>query len=233
MRQADTNKVAFWALTFLLMIFVESFFFGNGNFINVLLAAGLIYFGVRRRSKWFFILGLFFMLIALFNLWSLRLFIFVVIANILLKLWSGVPTEEIMRPIREFKRETPNGIWKNKLFSIQTTPFSSYEWEDVHIQGLYGDIQIDVTDTVLPKGTSLISVRQGIGKIKIELPYEIPVRIHYTTLFGEARLFGVHRKRLINEFLHLKDGYEEQSDHAAELIITIATWAGDVEVVRK
>lgn len=138
-----------------------------------------------------------------------------------------------MRPIREFTKETPNGIWKNKLFSIQTTPFSSYEWEDVHIQGLFGDIQIDVTDTVLPKGTSLISVRQGIGKIKIELPYEIPVRIHYTTLFGEARLFGVHRKRLINEFLHLKDGYPNPSEYGPELIITIATWAGDVEVVRK
>lgn len=233
MRQVDTNKVAFWGLTFLLMIFVESFFFGNGNFINVLLAGGLIYFGVRRRSKWLFILGLFFVLIALFNLWSLRLLIFGAIAYILIKLWKGVPTEEIMRPIREFKQETPNGIWKNKLFSIQTTPFSSYEWEDVHIQGLFGDIQIDATDTVLPKGTSLISIRQGIGKIKIELPYEIPVRIHYTTLFGEARLFGVHRKRLINEFLHIKDGYEAQSEHAPELIITIATWAGDVEVVRK
>src|SRR5690606_17679994 len=116
---------------------VESFFFGNGNFINLLLAGGLIYFGVRRRSKWFFILGLFFIFIALFNLWSLRLLIFGTIVYILVKLWKGVPTEEIMRPIREFKQETPNGIWKNKLFSIQTTPFSSYEWEDVHIQGLF------------------------------------------------------------------------------------------------
>ncbi|AOV08988.1 cell wall-active antibiotics response protein LiaF [Sporosarcina ureilytica] len=233
MRQLDTNKVAFWGLAFLLLVFVESFFFRNGSFIHVLLGAGLIYFGVRRRSKWLFILGLFFVFIALFNLWSLRLLIFGAIAYILVKLWKGVTTEEIMRPIREFTQETPNGIWKNKLFSIQTTPFSSYEWEDVHIQGLFGDIQIDVTDTVLPKGTSLISVRQGIGKIKIELPYEIPVRIHYTTLFGEARLFGVHRKRLINEFLHLKDGYQEKSGHGPELIITIATWAGDVEVVRK
>lgn len=233
MRLFDTNKVAFWALTFILLVFVESFFFGNGSFIHVLLGAGLIYFGVRRRTKWLFISGFIFILIALFNLWSLRLLIFGAIASILVKLWKGVPTEEIMRPIREFTKETPNGIWKNKLFSIQTTPFSSYEWEDVHIQGIFGDIDIDVTDTVLPKGTSLISIRQSIGKIKIELPYEIPVRIHYTTLFGEARLFGVHRKRLINEFLHLKDGYPDHSEHGPELIITIATWAGDVEVVRK
>ena len=95
---------------------------------------------------------------------------------------------------QEFQRETPNGIWKNKLFSVQSSPFSSYEWEDIHIQGLFGDIHIDVTDTVLPKGTSLISVRQGIGKIKIELPYEIPVRIHYTTLIGDAKLFDISPK---------------------------------------
>lgn len=233
MKNYDTNKVAFFGLTFLLLIFVESFFFGNANILFVLLGVGFIYYGTKQRSKSIFITGLFFMFIALFNLWSLRLLIFSAIAYILYKLWKGVPSEEILRPIREFQKETPNGIWKNKLFSIQTSPFSSYEWEDVHIQGIFGDISIDVTDTVLPKGTSLISIRQAIGKVKIELPYEIPVRVHYTTLYGEAQIFHHEKKRLTNEFLHMKDGYHEEVESGSELIITIATWAGDVEVVRK
>lgn len=233
MRMFDTNKIAFFALAFLLLIFVESFFFGNANILFAFLGVGFIYYGTKQRSKSIFITGLFFMFIALFNLWSLRLLVFGGIAYILYKLWKGVPSEEILRPIREFQKETPNGIWKNKLFSIQTSPFSSYEWEDVHIQGIFGDISIDVTDTVLPKGTSLISIRQAIGKIKIELPYEIPVRVHYTTLYGEAQVFHHEKKRLTNEFLHMKDGYSEESESGAELIITIATWAGDVEVVRK
>lgn len=232
MKELETNRVAFWFFALLLLLFVESFFFGNGNFIFVLLGAGLVFYGTRKRSKLLFIPGIVFIFIALFNLWSLRLLIFGVIVSILMKLWQGIPSEEIMRPIREFHRETPNGIWKNKLFSVQTSPFSSYEWEDVHIQGIFGDLHIDVTDTVLPKGTSLISVRQGVGKVKIELPYEIPVRIHYTTLFGESRLFGKHRKRLMNEFLHMKEGYTETPANA-ELIITVATWIGDVEVTRK
>lgn len=233
MRQVETNKVAFWGFALLSLIFVESFFFGNGNFIFVFLGAGLIYYGTRKRSKLLFIPGLLFVLIALFNLWSLRLFIFIVLAYILIKLWKGTSAEEIMRPIRDFQRETPNGIWKNKLFSVQSSPFSSYEWEDMHIQGMFGDLHIDVTNTVLPKGASFISVRQGIGKVKIELPYEIPVRVHYTTFFGEINLFGTHRKRLINEFLHMKDGYSSQADNKSELIITVSTWAGDVEVTRK
>lgn len=233
MRQMDTNKITFLGFVFLSLISIESLFFGNGNFMLVLLGVGLIYFGLRRRSKLLFIPGAFFIVIALFTLWSLRLFIFSMLLYILVKLWKGVPAEEIMRPLQEFKKETSNGIWKNKLFSIQSSPFSSYEWEDIHIQGLFGDIHVDVTDTVLPKGTSLISVRQGIGKIKIELPYEIPVRVHYTTLLGDVKLFGTHRKRLVNEFLHMKDGYSGQSSNSSELIITLSTWAGDIEVIRK
>lgn len=233
MNRLHTNKITFWGLVFLLLIFMETVFFHNGNFVFVLLGAGLTYYGSRRRSKWMVVLGLFFIAMALFTLWSLRLLIFTLIIYTLIKLWKGVPSEEIMRPLKEFQKETPNGIWQNKLFSVQSSPFSSYEWEDIHIQGLFGDLHIDVTDTVLPKGTSLISIRQGVGKIKIDLPYEIPVRIHYTTLLGDARLFDIHRKRLINESLHMKDSYEGKSADSPELIITLATWAGDVEVTRK
>lgn len=233
MKKSNTNQIAVLALTFLAIVFFEVFFLKNGNIINVLLGGGLLYYGVKQREKWTVFVGLFFILIALFSLWSLRLLIFGALLYILIKLWHGVSAEEIMRPFRNLQQETPNGIWKNKLFSIQSTPFSSYEWEDIHIQGLVGDIQIDVTETVLPKKTSLISIRQGIGRVKIELPYEIPVRIHYTTLFGEAKLFNKEKKRLINERLHMQDGYHEGIKNSPELIITIATWAGDVEVVRK
>lgn len=233
MNRIGTNKIAFWGMAFLLLIFVEAMFLHNGNILFILFGAVLIYYGLRRRSKFLFIPGLFFVVMALFTLWSLRLLVFAALLYVLVKLWKGVPSEEIVRPLREFKQESPNGIWKNKLFSIQTSPFSSYEWEDIHIQGIFGDLHIDVTDTVLPKGTSFISVRQGFGKIKIDIPYEIPVRVHYTTLFGDAKLFGVHRKRLMNEFLHMKDGYAGHSDNKAELIITLSTWAGDIEVTRK
>lgn len=233
MKKMDTNKVAFYGLFFFLLIFAESFLFGNGNFILVLLGAGLIYFGTKRQSKPLFIAGLIFIIISLFALWSLRLIIFLSLASILYKMWKGTPAEEIMRPIRNYKKETPNGIWRNNLFSVQSSPFSSYEWEDIHIQGIFGDIYIDVTETVLPKGTSLISIRQGFGKIKLEVPYEIPIRIHYTTLFGEANILRQHHQRLINEFLHMKDGYPTDSPAPTELIITLSTWIGDVEVIRK
>lgn len=233
MKQLSSNQIAFWSIVLLVLIFVESFIFGNGNFIFIFLGAGLIYYGIQNQSKSSFIVGVIFILISLFSLWSLRILIFIVVINILIKMWQGITAEEIMQPIRDFKREPSDGLWKNKLFSVQNSPPLSYEWEDIHIQGFVSNIYIDVTNTVLPKGTSFISIRQGVGKVKIDLPYEVPVRIYYTTLFGEINLFDGQKKRIINESLHVKDGYTSQADHKSDLVITLATWAGDVEVIRK
>lgn len=233
MKRSLTNTVAFMAITLIALIFIETFIFGNASIIHLVLGAFLLYYGTKQRSKWVFITGIIFIIIALFSLWSLRIAFVIGIIYILVKLWHGVPAEKLMQPIYELNRETPNGIWKNKLFTTQSHTFSTYEWEDLHIQGLYGDVHIDVTNTVLPKETSFISIRQVVGKVKITLPYDIPVRIYYTTFYGEAQLFQEKKKRLINESLQMKDSYEHQTEYSPELIITIATWAGDVEVIRQ
>lgn len=233
MKHLDTNKMTFWIVAFLLLIFVEAIFLSNGNIIFLLLGAGLVYYGFKKRSKWMTFLGIFFIIMALLTLWSLRMLLLVGFIYVLFNLWKGVPAGQIMRPLQEFQKETPNGIWKNKWFSIQASPFSSYEWEDVQIQGFFGDIHVDVTDTVLPKGTSFIAIRQGFGRIKIDLPYEIPVRIHYNTLFGEARILDISPKRMINETLHYKEGYDADIGDRSELIISLSTWIGDIEVGRK
>ncbi|WP_318241687.1 cell wall-active antibiotics response protein LiaF [Sporosarcina quadrami] len=233
MQKLDTNKMTFWIIAFLLLIFIEAAFLSNGNIIFLLLGAGFTYWGFKKRYKWLTFLGLFFFVMALLKLWSLRMLVLAAFTYLLMNLWKGVPADQIMRPLKAFNKETPNGIWKNKLFSVQSSPFSSYEWEDMHIQGVFGDIHVDVTDTVLPKRTSFISIRQGFGRVKIDLPYEIPVRIHYSTLFGEARILDIHPKRMVNETLHYKDGYDNPIGDRAELIISIATWIGDIEVNRK
>ncbi|MFC5605104.1 cell wall-active antibiotics response protein LiaF [Sporosarcina koreensis] len=233
MKKMDTNKMTFWIVAFLALFFIEATFLSNGNIIFLLLGAGFTYFGFKKRSKWMVFLGLFFIVMALMTLWSLRMLLLCGFIYVLFHLWKGMPAEQMMRPLKEFQKETPNGIWKNKWFSVQASPFSSYEWEDVQIQGFFGDIHVDVTDTVLPKGTSFIAIRQGFGRIKIDLPYEIPVRIHYNTLFGEARILDLSPKRMINETLHYKDGYDAEIGDRAELIISLSTWIGDIEVVRK
>ena len=116
MKRIDTSKITFWGLTFLLLIFVEAAFFHNGNIVFVLLGAGLIYYGLRKRSKLLVLPGLFFIAMALFTLWSLRVLIFTVIVYILVKLWKGVPSEEIMRPLKDLSGKHQMEFGKTNYF---------------------------------------------------------------------------------------------------------------------
>ena len=234
MQRFSTDRITFWLLAALLLIFVEAMFFHNGSVLFVLFGIGFIYLSLRRRSRLFFWSGVAFLGVALLSMWSLRLLIALTMVYILVRLWKGDETEQVIQPFLGDKAETPNAIIQNKLFSVQSTPFQAFEWEDVHVQGFYGNLTIDTTQTVLPKGTSLISVRQGIGKIRVAVPYEIPVRIYYTTLLGDARLFGANKKRIWNQSVTLQNGYPEaQGEATSELIIAVSTWLGDVEVIRK
>lgn len=232
MQQNTTNKFGIIVLGFLALVFIEAVFFSNGNFIFLLLGGGFFYYGYRHWEKWTMITGAFFIVLALLSLWSLRLLLLAFVLYMLMKMWKGMPVYDAFRSLR-YAGESVDGMWKNRLFSIQSTPYSDYEWEDIHMQGFFGNIRIDVTDTVLPKRPSYISIRQGIGKVLIELPYDIPVRIHYSTLYGEAAVFNEAPKRLFNGSIQLADGYENKQPHDPELIINVFTWIGDVEVLRK
>ncbi|WP_153723374.1 cell wall-active antibiotics response protein LiaF [Sporosarcina cascadiensis] len=229
----DSNKVAMLVLGFLALAFVESVLLGNGNIIFLLLGGVFFYYGYKQREKWTVIIASIFIFLALMSLWSLRLLFLAAIVYVLVKMWKGTPSNEIFGTLRTERAQGSEGLWRNRLFSVQSTPFSAYEWEDVHMQGLFGNIHVDVTDTVLPKGASFISIRQSVGKIIIDLPYDIPVRFHYATLYGEADVLGRGPRRLLNESMQETDGYETKQPNDPELIISLFTWIGDVEVRRK
>ncbi len=233
MRDNQTNKLAFLLICFVFLVFIEADVFGSGNIILVLIGLGLMYFSLRKQSKSLFWTGFILLVIAVLSMWSLRIFIVGVISYFLYKLWRNEPVTDVIRPSEKIYEDIPDQVIQNKLFSTQTTPFQAYEWKDVHVQSFYGDFLIDVTETVLPKGTSFISVRQSFGKVTIHIPYEIPVRIHYATIIGEANLLGRGNQRLWNQTVLLKDGYRDDVTHVSDLVIIVSTWVGDIEVIRK
>ncbi|PID01662.1 hypothetical protein CSV67_12725 [Sporosarcina sp. P2] len=233
MGKRDSTKVSVYLLALLAIAFVESIVFSNGNFIFLLLGWGFLDYGYRKRGKWTAITGIVFIVIALLTLWSVRLLILAIVLYIIMKLWKGTPANEVFGDLQKPRVRRSQGMWRNRLFSVQSTPFSTYEWEDIHMQGFFGDVHVDVTDTVLPKGASFISIRQIFGKVRIELPYDIPVRIHYATLYGEANMLGKVPQQLFNETIQEHDGYETKRPNDPELIISVFTWIGDVEVRRK
>ena len=228
----STNRQAFFALSVLFLIFVEAAFFGNGSVFLVLLGIGLIYYGNKKSPKYrksYFWTGFILIGISVLSMWSLRLLILAIAIYLLVRLWKG----------EEWQQEVPlngqidKGLIQNKFFSAQATPIESYEWKDIHVQGFIGDLLIDATQTVLPKKTSLISIRQGFGRVRVIVPYEVPVRIYYSTVFGDARFFNGEKQRIWYGSVHEQDGYEELKDNKTELIVTVNTWMGDVEVIRR
>lgn len=155
--------------------------------------------------------------------------IFAIAVYLLVRLWKGQEWEQRV-PIQG---TVDKGLIQNKFLSAQSTPIEAYEWKDIHVQGFVGDLLVDATQTVLPKKTSLISIRQGFGKVKIVVPYEIPVRIYYTTLLGDAQFFTGDKRRIWNGTIHAEDGYTQNEHSKTELVISISTWMGDVEVIRR
>lgn len=228
----STNRQAFFALSALFLIFVEAAFFGNGSVFLVLLGIGLIYYGNKNSPKYrksYFWTGFILIGISILSMWSLRLFILAAAIYLLVRLWKG---EEWQQEV-PLKGQVDKGLIQNRFFSAQATPIESYEWKDIHVQGFVGDLLVDATQTVLPKKTSLISIRQGFGRVRIIVPYEVPVRVYYSTVFGDARFFSGGKERIWYGSVHAHDGYEHAEDIKTELIVTVMTWMGDIEVIRR
>lgn len=232
MKNLTTNTLATVILIAVLCILVEGMLFGNGMIFFALLGAFFVYISMKQQKKAIFWLGMIFLLIALLSMWSLRLFLVIVVVYLLWKMIKGEPIQISLLP-KEDKISSDFNKKKNKIFQFDETLSESYIWKDVHLQNLVGEITVDTTDTILPKGTSFIAIRQGFGKITIIVPYEIPVRVHFNTLVGQASVFKENQMSLWNESISIKDGYTDDIVAERELVITASSFFGDLEVIRK
>lgn len=219
-----TDQFTFFLLSLLLIMLIEITLFHNGAVITLLLGVGFIYFGLQRKRKYMLYIGGFFIFIALFTLWSLRLYIIALIVYLLYK--QIVNKEEL---IQVTNQGWTSSTKPNQLFGTTPAPVDAYKWEDVQMQRFVGDITVDTTQTILPAGKSIISIQQVIGKVQIIVPYEVTVRLHYTTFYGEATCINEKPKRIVNESLVYEDGH---ADEKRLLVVYVTTWIGDVEVSR-
>lgn len=230
MKELTTNRKALILWSALFLIFIEVAFFQNGSVFLVLLGIGILYYAMNKAPetrKVYVWISIILIGISVLSMWSLRLIIFSIAMYLLVRLWKGEDWQQDL----PLDGTVDKGPIHNRFFAAQITPVDAYEWKDIHIQGFVGDLFIDATQTVLPKKTSLVSIRQGFGKVKIVLPYEVPVRIYYNTLLGDARFFTDAKQRIWNGAVHAENGYPTEGK--TEMIISITTWMGDVEVIRR
>lgn len=223
MQKVTTDHLAIIVICFALVVLIELTLFNNGTVFLLVIGAALLYFSFKKKKQYLLWGGLFFLFLAVINIWTLRLLI---IGILIFLLYQYLTKKE---QVIEIKNQILSNSKQNQLIGSTGAPTESYQWQDLHIQRVIGDIIIDATETILPSGKSLIVIQQSLGKVRIVVPYEVTVQLKYSTLYGQATYLNYAPKQCVNEQLQFEDGPE---DAKRILVIYVTTWIGDVEVQR-
>lgn len=222
----------------ILLIFEVIFHFG-GAIIPAIFSAIFAYIGWKNfQQLWgkvLFWIFLVFFIFSILNLWAVR-FLMVVVIVLWLKDYSESKKTKDLEPIlpsniiNAEKLIKLKPLFENKLFEDAQTEDMAYQWRDVNIHGAIGDRIIDLSNTVLPNDTAIISIRHLVGNIEIYVPYDVEVSIHHSSVFGRAHIFDEKDMNLINKsLLYQTENYD--TTYPRVKIIT-SVFSGDIEVKR-
>jgi lia operon protein LiaF len=121
-------------------------------------------------------------------------------------------------------------FFQNKIIGRQSTPQAIYEWEDVNVQGFVGDMVIDLSQTVFPKGEALIFVRHLLGNVQVLVPYDMEVSVHVSVVVGTVDIFQMVNERVVNESIIFQTADYPEVEQKIKIVTSMV--AGHVEVKR-
>lgn len=212
-----TDYISTTILIGLLLLIVEITFFNKGLIFSLLFSGGMIYFGSKRLygtfGKLVFVLGALILFFSIISMIVFKFLIFAIIAYILFTFFKARNRPILIEPIiQETDRTNINSnpkLFSNRLYGKQKTPDEIYEWHDVNIQAGIGDKRIDLSNTVLPKGESVIAIRNFIGNIQILVPYDIEISVNHSVITGTTTIFEHTDEKLLNQTLvYRTDDYD-------------------------
>lgn len=222
------------------LLLLDVFFFNRGSIFSLIVAAGMIYLGrkwmPKTSGKLLLGAGIIFLAINALNMLVIKFFFLALLGVYIYQYAQRKKHPEKITPIIHSEQErtankvTAKPLFQNRLFGGQKTPDHVYEWNDINIFNGIGDSVIDLSYTVLPKGESVIFIRNVMGKITILVPYDIEISVHHSVLFGNARIFDYEENALFNRLLTV---HTEDYEHAKHKVkIFTSTMIGDIEVKR-
>jgi lia operon protein LiaF len=236
------DYVSWIVITGIILLLLEVSFFNEGLIFSLLASGAMIYFGrslmPKKTGKLLFWAGLFFFLSSVFSMMTFRFFLLAVLIYLAYQFAQSKKKPELITPVlqepekenrKEMLIEKPP-LFKNRLFGHQETPSHVYEWNDVNIQTGIGDSVIDLSLTVLPKGETVIFIRNIIGNVKVYVPYDVEVTLRHSSVIGSAEVFEYEEGRVLNQSLYLQTpGYNEAEQ---KVKIFTSMLVGDIEVRR-
>ncbi|GLB59989.1 cell wall-active antibiotics response protein LiaF [Cytobacillus sp. NCCP-133] len=226
----------------IVVLFIEIAFFNSGVIFSLLVPIGMVYIGRKRMprssGKWLFWLGLIFLLITVFNMMTLKFFLLAFLIHLLIQFAQSKKEPKQIKPeLKEpgisLQKETM--IKKDPLFSNifvgqQKTPEQVYEWNDINIQTGIGNTIVDLSYTVIPKGETVIFIRNFIGNVKVLIPYDVEVSVNHSSIAGAAKILEYEESKLFSQSLQLQTPGYEKAGQRVKIFTSLII--GDIEVKR-
>ncbi|MUV36842.1 Protein LiaF [Lentibacillus sp. JNUCC-1] len=237
-----TTDTLNWILIIGVVLFViEIAFFHGGMIFSALFAGVFIYIGWKHYhelwGKIIFWLGTVGLLLSVLNMLAVRFFIIAAVIFFFVQYSKSKKEGAHVKPILPGHQEVITDplvkvetLFDHRVFDDQKTAETAYQWRDINIHGAFGDRVIDLSNTVLPEDTAIISIRHIVGNITIYVPYEVDVSIHHSSVFGRAHILGKHHLNLMNQSFHYQTPGYDQARTRVKVVTSILS--GDIEVTR-
>lgn len=238
MLNKKTDYISWIALIGILLLIIEITFFHGGLIFSLIVSGFCIYMGRKRLEKtigkllfWF---GWISFVVTVLNMMALKFLMIALLVYFIVQFFQSKNHPLQVAPvISELSRTEllyKKPLFDNILFGQQRTPERVYEWNDINIQCGIGDTVIDFSNTVLPKGEAVVSIRNFVGNIKVLIPYETELCLSHSVITGSTSIFEHHEPKMFNQTLHYTTpGYEEAGQR---IKIITSMLIGDIEVKR-
>ncbi|EUJ31927.1 cell wall-active antibiotics response protein LiaF [Listeria cornellensis] len=122
-----------------------------------------------------------------------------------------------------------NTFIRNQWFGNQRVLDVVYEWDNINIQTGIGDTIIDLGNTVLPTGESVVLIRSFSGKIRLLVPFDLGICLEHSAIFGHLQ-YDKESTVVQNDTIKLYSDNYEKAPRKVKIITSVVL--GDLEVIR-
>lgn len=240
--KTKSDYLSWLAIFAVVILLIEITFFNGGLLFSIFMSAVFIYFGKKKFHRWIgkvaLLIGVITAIVTVTNMVTFKLGLLAVLGYLVYiflqsKKQPKVYTSMVLQERQSYPKEkivSKPFLFRHTIFGAQKTPFSSYEWNDINIQHAIGDFVVDLSNTVLPKGESVISVRNMIGSIQVLVPYEVEIEVNHSVIVGSATILQNEDQRLFNQSIHYQTAPYDEGDYKIKIITS--TVVGNIEVKR-
>ncbi|WP_442598024.1 cell wall-active antibiotics response protein LiaF [Neobacillus sp. D3-1R] len=241
-KKTKSDYISWMMIIGAVILLLEVTFFNNGLIFSLFISSAMVYLGRKampqKFGKFLFWGGIIIFSASVFHMITFRFLLLAILIHFVIQFAGSKRNPKVYSPVVKMEEEpkpseqiiSRKPLFGNMFFGQQRTPDHVYEWNDINIQTGVGDSVIDLSYTVLPKGETVIFIRNFIGNVQIYVPYDYEVSIHHSVLMGSTTVFEHQESKMFNQVFHLQTPVYEKAEQKVKILTSV--FFGDIEVKR-